>query len=126
MSHAPLGRRAFLCLATRGRERVLEISCERLHVRWVDAPATTTPRVLAQAITGWREEPGEPPTMVFLETRDELLRQLDACLSGAKVLRLLEPEWLGDPDLRREVETRIAEFRRRGGRVVSTRVEPRT
>ena len=113
----PLDRRSFLRLATRGRDRVLEISCERLCIRWVDAPAEARPADLARDAFGWAEEPGEPPACLSLETRGELLRQLDASLAGAQVVRLIQPEWLAHEDLKREVNTRIAEFRRRGGRV---------
>jgi hypothetical protein len=98
---------------------VLEISCERLYVRWVDAPATASPAQLAGAASGWREEAGEPPAILFLETRVELLGQLDASLAGAGTVRLLDPEWLADAELRREVDRRVAVFRQRGGRVES-------
>jgi len=114
----PLDRRAFLRLATRGRDRVLEVSCERLYMRWVDAPTEVRPTDLAQAFD-WVDEPGEPPAYFAIETRAELLRQLDVSLAGAQTVRLLEPEWLAHEDLRREVNARIAEFRRRGGRVSS-------
>jgi len=116
----PLDRRAFLRLATRGRERLLEISCERLYVRWVDAPAKPTARSLAEAMSGWTEHTGEPPAYFVLQTRDELLAQLDASLAGAHAVRLCEPEWLADADLRREVDARLAAFRQRGGRVAPT------
>lgn len=113
----PLDRRAFLRLATKGRERVLEISCERLYLRWVDAPARATPGALADALSGWFEEAGEPPASLALQTRDELLAQLDVSLSGAQTVRLSEPEWLAHEELRREVDARLAAFRQRGGRV---------
>jgi hypothetical protein len=126
MGRGPLDRRAFLRLAARGRDRVLEISCERLHLRWVDAPPRLTPAVLAELMeeSGWADRPGEPPTRVDLETREELLQQLDATLAGARVVLLIEPEWLADEDLRREVDARLAAFRRRGGRVASTSGPP--
>lgn len=119
----PLDRRAFLRLATRGRDRVLEVSCERLYVRWVDAPEEVRPVDLAK-VFDWADEPGEPPAYLALETRVELLRQLDASLAGAQVVRLVEPEWLAHEELRREVNARIAEFRRRGGRVASSATAP--
>ncbi len=119
MALQPLDRRAFLRLATRGRERVLEISCERLYVRWVDAPVKLTPADLAVAVA-WSDEPGEPTTSVVVQTREELLRQLEVSLAGAHVVRLLQPEWLAHADLRREVDARLAAFRSRGGRVGSS------
>jgi hypothetical protein len=112
----PLDRRAFLRLATRGRERVLEVSCERLYVRWVDARPTESVTDLI-GDSGWLESPGEPPSQVVAPTRDELLRQLDASLAGAHAVRLIEPEWLADANLRREVNARVARFREKGGRL---------
>jgi hypothetical protein len=103
----PLDRRAFLRLVTHGRERILEVSCQRLYVRWLDARPSLSPAAIAEAVSGWLEEPGE----------DELLAQLDACFAGASTVRLSGPEWLADADLRREVDARLVAFRQRGGRV---------
>lgn len=119
MSIGPLDRRNFLRLATRGRERVLDVSCERLYVRWVDAPVAARPATLVDEAAGWSEEPGEPALRTVVQTREELLGQLDAGLAGAHSVRLNEPEWLAHADLSREVYARIARFRSRGGRVGS-------
>ena len=112
-----MNRRDFLRLSTTGRQRVLELSCERLYVRYVDA----------QSGAGRREEPGdvdaaqswdgEPPTEIETPTAGELFAELDRELSNADVLRVLDRDWLAGSEFRREVEARVEAFSRRGGRV---------
>ena len=110
-------RRDFLLLSTKGSQRVLELSCERFYMRYVDA----------QSRAGRREEPGEvdldpqswdgePPTEIETQTVGELFEELDRELSKADVLRVLDREWLAGKEFRREVEARVEAFRRRGGR----------
>ena len=111
-----MDRRGFLSLGRRGQQRVLELSCERLHVRWVDADGRA-------ARTGAEPDPigeaGEPPTRVAAETREELLAELGRRLRDADVLRVTGAEWLQEPELRREVESRVESFRSSGRRVES-------
>lgn len=114
-----LDRRAFLRLATGGRERVLELTCERLYLRWVDALGGPRQAPHADAGSGWFEGSGEPPASLALETRADLLAQVEAGLAGAQALRVVGPEWLADGELRREIESRVAAFRRSGGRMLS-------
>ena len=113
-----MNRRDFLLLSTKGSKRVLELSCERLYMRYVDA----------QSGAGRREEPGqinadpqswdgEPPTELETPTTGELFEELDRELSNADVLRVLDRDWLDGGEFRREVEARVEAFRRRGGRV---------
>ena len=123
-----MNRRAFLRLTVRGKERVLELSCERLYMRWVDARVGASGGGDATARadpsgSGALAEPseapwtGEPPLEVVVPTRVQLLAELDARLQGAHVLRVTGSEWLASDDFRREVESRIEAFRSRGGRV---------
>jgi hypothetical protein len=104
-----VNRRDFLKLGRRGHERVLEISGERLYMRWVDA-AGRTARMDAIA-----DPAGEPPTRVVTETAEDLLAELDRRLADADALRVTGEEWLQDSRLKREVETRVAAFHRRKG-----------
>ena len=113
LASSSMDRRAFLSLGRRGRLRTLELSCERLYVRWVDAGA----RAARNAGDVDDHESGEPPTRVSAETRQDLLAELDLRLASADVLRVSGPEWLQDGELRREVESRIEAFRRRKGAV---------
>lgn len=112
--YGAMDRRAFLRLTVRGRERVLDLSCERLYMRWVDARAGGAAPAAAPASTEWA---GEPPLDVVVPTREELLAELERRLTDVQVLRVSGREWLAAGDFRRDVEARIEAFRRRGGRV---------
>jgi len=117
-----MDRRAFLLVKTRGRERVLELSCERLYMRWADArsgagrPADTSVPgdVPAHDPRPWH---GEPPTEIVTPTTEDLFGALERALAEADVLRLRGRDWLSDRDFRREVEARVEAFRAGGGRV---------
>src|SRR5690349_15268592 len=109
-----VNRRDFLKLR-RGRERVLELSCESLHMRWVDAIGRRA-RISSEDPAPW--ESGEPPLRVSAETEEELLAELDRSLAAADVLRVSDAEWLRDSPLEREVASRIEAFRKKGGRIL--------
>ena len=110
-----MNRRDFLLLKTRGQERVLELSCERLYMRHTDAKSG------ALRASGGSGDPesweGEPPLEMVTPTTDDLLRELDEELASADVLHVLDRDWLVAGAFRRPVEARIDAFRRRGGRV---------
>ena len=113
-----MNRRDFLLLSTKGNKRVLELSCERLYMRYVDAQSHAVRRKEpgeADVDRPWWD--GEPPTEIETPTVGELFEELDRELSKADVLRVLDRDWLAGREFRREVETRIEAFRRRGGRV---------
>jgi hypothetical protein len=107
-----MDRREFLSLGRRGRQRVLELSCERLYVRWVDAAAQAALDVSADETM---PEVGEPPTRVSAETHADLVAELDRRLASADILRVTGTEWLQDTDLRLEVESHVEALRARGG-----------
>ena len=110
----PMDRRAFFALARRGRLRVLDLSCERLYLRWVDA------RGRARATTaddGPADDVGEPPTRIAGETAADLFAELDLRLADADVVRVADREWLQEDELRRLVDTALQSFEQRGGRV---------
>jgi len=108
-----MDRRAFLSLGRRGRQRVLELSCERLYVRWVDAMA----HAARPSVHELFPETGEPPTQVAGERTDDLLEELERKLADAEVVRVIEERWLDDMALMSGVKRRIEAFERRGGRV---------
>jgi hypothetical protein len=111
-----MNRRAFLRLKTRRRERVVELSCERLFMRWADARSRAGAAVAAEpGVHGVWE--GEPPSDLITQSVDGLLAELDRGLAEADLVRVVEPEWLSDAAFREAVERRIAAFRERGGRV---------
>lgn len=120
-----MNRRAFLLLRTRGRERVLELSCQRLYVRWADARARAGAAVAAGTegaagteVAGLQNAwGGEPPTELVVPTVEQILGELERGLAEADVLRVAETEWLSDPSFRGVIEPRVAAFREAGGRV---------
>lgn len=107
-----MNRRAFLTLGRRGRRRVVELSCERLYMRWVDARGRARPDDHHES-----PEIGEPPTRIAAETTDDLFAELDRQLATADVLRIADEAWLQAPELRERVEVGLRAFERRGGRV---------
>ena len=112
-----MNRRDFLLLRTRGRERVLELSCERLYMRYADASSgagRAKESVVSSEAEPWE---GEPPTEIVTPTTSELFDELERELSVADVLHVLDLDWLTGEAFRREVEARVDAFRRRGGRV---------
>lgn len=60
---------------------------------------------------------GEPTAEMALITTGELFRQLERELASADVLRILDRNWLTGTEFKQQVETRVDEFRRRGGQV---------
>ncbi|HET9947674.1 MAG TPA: hypothetical protein VFQ22_01995 [Longimicrobiales bacterium] len=114
-----MNRREFLRLVRRGRERVLELSCERLYTRFVDAQAAAGMEQVAGELpaAAWEEGTGEPPLDVRVPSPEELLAELERGLAQADVLRVRGREWLAVEDFRRALEPRLEAFRRRGGRV---------
>jgi hypothetical protein len=109
-------RRDFLLLRAEGGRRVLELSCEHLYMRYVDARSG----MLLQSGEDAGPAPwdGEPSTEVQTPTTRELFDRLERELSDADELRVREPHWLTG-EFGREVEARIVAFRRGGGRVES-------
>ncbi len=107
-----MDRRAFLRLSVKGRKRVLDLSCERLYMRYVDAQsAVGSPERVGEAPV-WE---GEPPTAIEAETVAGLFDDFARNLEEVDILRMRDRQWLGEADLRREVETRVEAFRRGGG-----------
>ncbi len=108
-----MDRRAFLRLSVKGRKRVLDLSCERLYVRYVDAQsAGGSPERVGETPPVWE---GEPPTAIEAETVAGLLEDLARSLEEVDILRVRDRQWLGEGGLRREVEARVEAFRRGGG-----------
>ncbi len=113
-----MNRRDFLLFSTKGNKRVLDLSCEHLYMRYVDARSPAGRREEQGKVDADPQSwDGEPPTEIEKQTAGELFEELDRELSNADVLRVLDRDWLASGEFRLEVETRIEAFRRRGGRV---------
>ena len=117
-SEVPVSRRDFLTLRTSGTKRVLELSCEPLFMRYVDACSSVGVRgggdaSAADSFTVF----GEPQTDIDLPTVQALFAELEGKLCDADVLRVMGREWLSDADFGRRVSACIDGFVSRGGRV---------
>ena len=110
-------RRDFLLLRTEGTTRVLELSCERLYMRYLDAVATAGQG--GARADSWDGDPweGERPAVVDAPTPAELFRDVDHRLQDAHVLRVLGRSWLVGDELKQRVDQLLDSFRARGGRV---------
>ena len=107
-----MNRRDLLLLRTTSGQRVFELACERLCMRFVDTRRPTEPAAVLDDHWHGEPEPQVEPT----STRD-LFDGLQRDLIGADVLRVVDARWLADAELRREVDALIARFRQSGGRV---------
>ncbi len=113
-----MNRRDFLLFRREGRERTLELSCERLYMRWADARSG-----LGQAHAEAGPDPGsgwwigEPPTEVRSSGVEEVLADLESGLANVEVLRVADSGWLMDGEFREKVEAVFDRFRARGGMV---------
>jgi hypothetical protein len=85
-----MNRRQFL-LARPGRTDTIELSCEQLYMRYLDARASGT--------------------------EAELFAWVEGQLRDAAELRLRDTEWLEEADLKRGLVQALTVFRARGGRV---------
>ena len=110
-----MNRRDFLLVRTRGNEQVLELSCERLYVQYVDAESNLGPQDEEHREPAWWS--GEPPTVIERPTTEELFRGLEEELATADVLRVRDRDWLMKGAFRDRFEALLPTFRARGGRV---------
>jgi len=111
----PLSRRDFLKMRVSEGRRVLEVSCERLFMRYTDACSGAGRRQVSNhdelSSIGHSSAGFKTPTPELLF--DELERQL----SQADELHVLEPDWLNGGAFAREVGARVDAFEQRGGQV---------
>ena len=113
-----MNRRDFLTLRTRGENRVVELSCERLYMRYADARSGAggwePPPPIGAVQQAWE---GEPPTELRTQTTSELFEILERELAQADVLKVLDYDWVMGDEFGPAGEARVEAFRDRGGRV---------
>lgn len=105
-----MNRRDFLLFRTEGHTKTVELSCERLYMRYVDARRMPEPD--ADAVVD-----GEPPARFDRPSARQLFDDLAHDLREADLLRVTHTEWLAEEDFRREVTALVDAVRARGGRV---------
>jgi len=117
----PVSRRDFLTLRVSEGRRVLELSCERLFMRYHDACSDAARR----QVSNHEDVPGADSALTGFATppADALFAELERRLADADELRILETDWLGDGAFAREVAARVEAFAARGGTVVMDRDE---
>ena len=88
-----MNRRDFLTLRTRGEQRIVELSCERLYMRYADARSGVgrwdPPPPIGATQQAWE---GEPPTQIRTPTTRDLFETLERELARADVLTVLDSE----------------------------------
>ena len=119
-------RRDFLLFRTAQGTRTVEISCQQLHMHYLEGRATSGPPD-AGGRSGKDFDPaefdpaeeGEPPTAFNERTTEQLFAKLRRDLNSADILRVTGHRWLseGDGELLREFDELVSSFRARGGRV---------
>ena len=108
-------RRDFLRLKTDRGTRTVELSCQRLHMHYLEQRATS-----GQPDEDFNPaEGGEPPVAFHERTTEQLFANLERELDGADLLRVTGHRWLseGEDELLREFDKLVSSFRARGGRV---------
>ena len=110
-----MNRREFLLFRTDKEDRIVELSCQRLYMNYLEVEA-----VARVSWLGIEDEPnwgGEPPLVRDAPSLDELFGDVERELAAADVLRVREADWLVSEELKRRVDGLIADFLARGGRV---------
>jgi hypothetical protein len=106
-----MNRRDFLLFRTEGRTKTVELSCERLYMRYVDARRASEPDAADVVVDG------EPPARFDSRTVRQLFDDIAHDVREADLLRMTHTEWLAEEDFRREVTALVDVVRARGGRV---------
>jgi hypothetical protein len=106
-----MNRRDFLLFRAEGRLAVVELSCERLYMRYVDARQTAEPPADDIAADG------EPPARFERRSVRQLFDDIARDVRDADLVRITQTEWLAEEDFRREVTALADAVRARGARV---------
>ena len=114
-------RRDFLLFKTQPGTRTVEISCQQLHMHYLERRATGGPSDAGGQLGKDFDpaEEGEPPTAFEERTTEQLFVSLRRDLDGADILRVTGHRWLseGNGELLREFDELVSSFRARGGHV---------
>lgn len=110
-----MNRRDFLFFRREREARVVELSCQRLYMRCLDAQMTgVEPTEDGDAPDPWSHEPA---AALERRTAAQIFEEIAFGLSEADVLKLVDREWIRDPVVSARLEALIADFTARGGRV---------
>ena len=121
----PVSRRDFLTMHTRGEQRILELACEPLYMRYVDAQSQVAAQQDAQKSSVGRADQrnlnhndfGEPSTAFLQPTTQDLIDELEQHLQDADVLLVTGETWLSGNGFAQQIKACLDNFRQRGGQV---------
>jgi len=108
-----ISRRNFLLFKRDESRPTVEISCQRLHMHYMEVQVTSSADVSGDFDPGM----GEAPAVFMERTVDRMFADLERDLSSAAVLRVVDTVWLAPEDLRRRFEMVVQRFRAGGGTV---------
>lgn len=108
-----MNRRDFLLFRRECEARVVELSCQRLYMRCLDARMTgAEPTEDGEAPDPWGHEPA---AVLERRTSEQIFQEIAYGLDQADVLKLVDREWIRDSDLSARLDRVIAAFTARGG-----------
>jgi hypothetical protein len=108
-------RRDFLLFRTANRLRVLEIDCQQLYMRCLDAASTC--RAADEPITENAFGDGEPPARFDVRRPQDLLADVGAAFTGVTRIRVVDAYWLENSDFHEQFAQLLRTFRAGGGDV---------
>jgi hypothetical protein len=109
-----MNRRDFLLLRRERETRVLEVSCQRLCMRYLDTLMDGVEPTEGDAPDRWGHE---PPLILQPRTTAQLFEGMARDLQEADVVRLVDPHWIKEGELSDELDRVLGDFKRRGGKV---------
>ncbi len=109
-----MNRRDLLLLRTTPKARVVELSCQRLYMQYLDLRRTAAATAQDIRQDYWL---GEPEPEYAGRDAQELFHDIASQLREADVFRITGRDWLCDEELVKEVERLTSDFAARGGRV---------
>ena len=114
-----MNRRDFLLFRTEDSARIVDLSCQKLFVHYLDLCsgfAQGTPEAGMLENSDWWA--GEPPLEIATTVPEELFRKVQSDILDADKLRIVDMEWMAQGEFRIRVETLIATFRAAGGEII--------
>jgi hypothetical protein len=109
-----MNRRDFLLLRRERELRVVEISCQRLCMRYLDTLMTGADPTEGDAPDPWGHEPS---SVVQPRSTAQLFECIAQDLREADVVRIVEPHWIKEGELSDGLDRVVGDFKKRGGRV---------
>jgi hypothetical protein len=110
-----MNRRDFLLCRPNASTHAVEISCERLYMRYLDLQSASDPAPPNIEPYDWAL--GEPAAVLERRTVEQFFADLEDQLRSADLVTFANEEWLGPDPLRASVDALAARLRAHGVRV---------